>query len=150
MLVSHEIGGTMNTEQSKQIVLEVYRLLNQGDVESIGELVTRDYVEHDPLPGQGTGRDGVLDRFSSIVGALAPHFTIDDVVAEGDKVVVRWTNAGTHVGEFAGIPATGRSFAMAGIDIYRVADGFICEHWHVVDQLSMLGQLGLLPAPATS
>jgi steroid delta-isomerase-like uncharacterized protein len=138
----------MNTDQTKQIVLKLYELLNGGDTESIGELVAQQYVEHDPLPGQGTGRDGVMDRFSMIVGGLAPHFTVEDVVAEGDKVVVRWTNAGTHVAEFAGIPATGRSFTIAGIDIYRVANGRICEHWHVIDQLSMLGQLGLLPAPA--
>jgi steroid delta-isomerase-like uncharacterized protein len=138
----------MNTEHTKQVVLKLYQLLNNGDAESIGELVAQDYVEHDPLPGQGTGRDGVVDRFSMIIGALAPHFTVEDVVAEGEKVVVRWTHAGTHVAEFAGIPATGRSFTIAGIDIYRVANGSICEHWHVVDQLSMLGQLGLLPAPA--
>ncbi len=138
----------MNTDQTKQVVLKLYELLNGGDTESIGELVAQQYVEHDPLPGQGTGRDGVMDRFSMIVGALAPRFTVEDVVAEGDKVVVRWTNAGTHVAEFAGVPATGRSFTIAGIDIYRVANGRICEHWHVIDQLSMLGQLGLLPAPA--
>ena len=138
----------MNTEETSRVVLKLYELLNSGDTRSIGELVTQEYVEHDPLPGQGTGRDGVVDRFSMLVGALAPHFTIEDVVAEGDKVVVRWTNAGTHVAEFAGIPATGRSFTIAGIDIYRVANGSICEHWHVIDQLSMLGQLGLLPAPA--
>jgi steroid delta-isomerase-like uncharacterized protein len=140
----------MNTEQSKDLVRKVYELLNQGEPEAIGELVTPDYVEHDPLPGQGTGRDGVVDRFSMITGALAPHFTIEDLIAEGDKVVVRWTNAGTHVGEFAGIPATGRSFEIAGIDVYRLTGGSICEHWHVIDQLSMLGQLGLLPAPAAT
>jgi steroid delta-isomerase-like uncharacterized protein len=139
----------MNSETTKQAVLKVYELLNNGDAESIGKLVTPEYIEHDPLPGQGTGRDGVVDRFSMIVGALAPHFTVEDVVAEGGKVVVRWTNAGTHVAEFAGIPATGRSFSIAGIDIYRVVNGSICEHWHVIDQLSMLGQLGLLPAPST-
>jgi steroid delta-isomerase-like uncharacterized protein len=138
----------VNTEETKRVVLRLYELLNNGDAESLGSLVTQDYVEHDPLPGQGTGRDGVVDRFSMIVGALAPRFTVEDVVAEGDKVVVRWTNAGTHVAEFAGIPATGRSFTIAGIDIYRVANGSICEHWHVIDQLAMLGQLGLLPAPA--
>ena len=139
----------MNTEQTRGVVLKLYELLNNGDIESIGELVTPEYVEHDPLPGQGTGRDGVVDRFSMIVGALAPQFTVEDVIAEGDKVVVRWTNAGTHVAEFAGIPATGRSLTIAGIDIYRVANGSISEHWHVIDQLSMLGQLGLLPAPAS-
>ena len=138
----------MSLEANKSAVLRVYELLNQGEVDPVGELVTDDYVEHDPLPGQGVGREGVLDRFSLISRALAPHFTIDDVVAEGDRVVVRWTNSGTHVGEFAGIPATGRTFTMAGIDIYRVVDGRLCEHWHVVDQLSMLGQLGLLPEPA--
>jgi steroid delta-isomerase-like uncharacterized protein len=140
----------MNTEQTKQLVLKLYDLLNEGDVEAVGELVAQQYVEHDPLPGQGTGRDGVVDRFSMIVGALAPRFTIEDVVAEGDRVVVRWSNAGTHVAEFAGIPATGRSFTIAGIDIYRAENGLLCEHWHVIDQLSMLGQLGLLPAPAAS
>jgi len=138
----------MSLEANKSAVLRVYELLNQGEVDPVGELVTDDYEEHDPLPGQGVGREGVLDRFSLISRALAPHFTIDDVVAEGDRVVVRWTNSGTHVGEFAGIPATGRTFTMAGIDIYRVVDGRLCEHWHVVDQLSMLGQLGLLPEPA--
>ena len=132
----------------KETALRLYELLNQGDVESIGDLVAADYVEHDPLPGQGQGREGALDRFSIIVGALAPHFTVHDVVAAGDRVVVRWTNAGTHVGEFAGVPATARTFEIAGIDIYRVEEGLLAEHWHVVDQLSMLGQLGLLPAPA--
>jgi predicted ester cyclase len=61
---------------------------------------------------------------------------------------VRWTNAGTHTGEFAGIPPTGRPFTIGGIDIYRLRDGLLCEHWHQLDQLSMLGQLGLIPAPA--
>lgn len=131
-----------------QAVLRLYELLNQGDVQAIAPLVAPDYVEHDPLPGQGEGREGALDRFSIIVGALAPHFTVEDVITEGDKVVVRWTNAGTHVGEFAGIPATARPFEIAGIDIYRVDGDHLAEHWHVVDQLTMLGQLGLLPSPA--
>ena len=130
----------------RQAAVRLYELLNQGDVESIGELVAEDYVEHDPLPGQGNGREGALDRFSIIIGALAPHFAIEDVIAEGDKVVVRWTNTGTHVGEFAGIPATTKAFQISGIDIYRVDENHLLEHWHVVDQLSMLGQLGLLPA----
>jgi predicted ester cyclase len=132
----------------KQTALRLYELVNAGQVERIGELVTENYLEHDPLPGQGTGRDGAIDRFSILVGALAPHFTLEDVIIEGDRVVVRWTNSGTHISEFAGIPATGRTFTMAGIDIYRVEEDLLAEHWHVVDQLAMLGQLGLLPEPA--
>lgn len=130
-----------------QAVLRLYELLNAGQVEQVGELVTPGYIEHDPIPGQGTGRDGAIDRFSILVGALAPHFTIDDVIAQGDRVVVRWTNAGTHIGEFAGIPATGGTFVIAGIDIYRLEGELLAEHWHVVDQLSMLSQLGLMPTP---
>lgn len=136
----------MDTDANKQLVLKLYAALNDGDVAAVSELVTPDYVENDPLPGQGCGRQGVIDRFSVIVNGLAPRFTVHDVVAERDKVVVRWTNAGTHVGEFAGIPATGQAFTIGGIDIYRVAGGRLCEHWHQIDQLSMLGQLGLLPA----
>lgn len=136
-----------HTEKNKQTVLRLYQHVNDGEVAATGDLVTPDYVEHDPLPGQGTGREGVIDRFSILVEALAPRFTIEDVVAESDRVVVRWTNSGTHVGEFAGIPATGGTFTIAGIDIYRLADdGRLAEHWHVIDQLGMLGQLGLLPA----
>jgi len=74
-------------------------------------------------------------------------FTIEDVIAEGDRVAVRWTNAGTNVGDFLGIPATGRSFSVPGIDIYRLEDGKLAEHWHVVDMYGQLIQLGLLPAP---
>jgi len=130
-----------------QTALRLYDLLNTGQVEQVGDLVTEDYIEHDPIPGQGIGREGAIDRFSILVSALAPHFTIEDTVTEGDRVVVRWTNAGTHIGEFAGIPATGGTFSIAGIDIYRVDHNLLAEHWHVVDQLSMLGQLGLLPQP---
>lgn len=139
----------MDIEASKQTATRLYELVNAGDVEAISDLVASTYVEHDPLPGQGEGREGVIDRFSILVEALAPHFTVEDVVAEADRVVVRWTNQGTHVGEFAGIPATGGTFTIAGIDVYRVDDdGRLAEHWHVVDQLAMLGQLGLLPAMA--
>jgi len=135
----------MNVETNKHTVRRLYDLLNAGNVEEIQDMVTDGYDEHDPLPGQGAGRDGVLDRYSMLIDALAPQFTIEDVIAEGDRVVVRWMNSGTHVGEFAGIPPTGRAFSIAGIDIYRVAEGRLAEHWHVVDQLAMLGQLGVLP-----
>ena len=135
----------MSTEANKETARRLYELLNAATVDGVADLVSADYEEHDPLPGQGTGREGVLQRLSMITGALAPQFTVEDVVAEGDRVVVRWTQTGTHVGEFAGIPPTGKSFTIGGIDIYRAEDGVLCEHWHQVDQLSMLGQLGVLP-----
>ena len=140
----------MAAEQNKRIARRLYDLLNAADVQAAGDLATIDYVEHDPLPGQGTGREGVVDRFSMIVSGLAPQFTVEDIISEGDTVVVRWTNAGTHIGEFLGIPPTGRPFTIGGIDVYRVDGDLLCEHWHQIDQLSMLGQLGLLPETAAS
>jgi steroid delta-isomerase-like uncharacterized protein len=140
----------MDTAGNKNVVRRLYTLINEGRVEQVAGLIAPDDQEHDPLPGQGSGREGAVDRFSMITTGLAPHFTVEDLIAEGDRVVVRWTNVGTHVGDFAGIPATGRTFTIAGIDIYRVAAGHLREHWHVIDQLGMLGQLGLLPQGAAT
>jgi steroid delta-isomerase-like uncharacterized protein len=145
-----EKEAIMDTARNKDLARRLYALINEGLVDQVADLVSPDYIEHDPLPGQGSGRDGVLDRFSMITTALAPHFTVDDLITEGDRIVVRWTNRGTHVGEFAGIPATSRTFTIAGIDIYRVADEQLCEHWHVIDELGMLAQLGLLPQAASA
>ena len=120
--------GIMDTARNKDVARRLYAMINEGRVEQVADLVSPDYTEHDPLPGQGSGREGAVDRFSMITTALAPHFTVEDLIAEGDRVVVRWTNAGTHVGKFAGIPATGRTFTIAGIDIYRIADRQLSEH----------------------
>lgn len=136
------------SETNKTLVRRFYdEVLNDRRVDVITELAVPDYTEHDPLPGQRDGRVGLTDRVTMLLEGLAPTFTIEDVIAEGDRVVVRWTNQATHVGTFLGIPPTGRSCGVAGIDIYRVAEDRLAEHWHVVDQLSMLQQLGLLPTP---
>jgi steroid delta-isomerase-like uncharacterized protein len=136
----------MSSEANRAVVARFYETaLNAGDVTVVDELATPDYEEHDPIPGQGTGRDGLRDRVQMLVDAFGQRFTVEDTIAEGDRVVVRWTGSGTHVGAFMGIPPTGKSFTIAGIDIYRMADGKMAEHWHVVDQLALLGQLGLLP-----
>ncbi len=136
----------MSARRNEKVVRSYYEdVLNDGRVDLIDELAVTAYREHDPLPGQGEGRDGLKDRVTMLRVGLSPRFTLDDVICDGDKVVVRWTNDGTHVSNFAGIPATGKSFSIAGIDIHRLQDGKLAEHWHVIDQLAMLQQLGLLP-----
>jgi steroid delta-isomerase-like uncharacterized protein len=138
----------MSTERNKDVVRQYYvRVLNDGDVDLLDELATEGYDEHDPVPGQGTGRRGLKDRVRILREAFGQTFTIEDAVAEGDRVVVRWTGRGTHSGEFMGIPPTGRSFTIAGIDVIRFEDGRMAEHWHVVDQLALMQQLGLIPSP---
>src|SRR5262245_39455834 len=127
-------SGTMTIEANKTVVRRYYEeVLNTGHVDALAELAVADYAEHDPLPGQSTGRDGLRGRVEMLRGAFRPHFTIEDIIAEGDRVAVRWTNRGTHVGEFMGMPATGKAFTIAGIDIHRLRDGKLAEHWHVVD-----------------
>lgn len=138
----------MSLETSHELVRRLFdEVVNQRSLDVIDQLVVEDYIEHDPLPGQREGREGLRDRVSILVAGLDPYFTIEDVIAEGDRVVVRWRNHGTHVDTFLGMPATGKPFDIPGIDIYRVENDRLAEHWHVVDQLSMLVQVGLLPAP---
>jgi predicted ester cyclase len=135
-------------EQNKDIARRIYEeVINKRDLDLLDELVRPDYIEHDPLPGQREGLDGIRDRYRMLIEGLNPHFTIEDVIAEGDRVVVRWTNSGTNIGEFLGAPATNRSFTTAGIDIYRVEGAKLAEHWHVVDVYGQMLQLGLLPFP---
>jgi len=137
----------MPTEANKAAVHRYYQaVLNGGDIGLLDELAVPDYHEHDPLPGQRTGLDGLKDRVMMIREGLAPHFTVEDIIAEADRVVVRWTNAGTHVGEFFGMPPTKRSFQFGGIDIHRLEGGRMAEHWHVVDVFALLQQLGAIPA----
>ncbi|MEA2520779.1 MAG: hypothetical protein QOI81_425 [Actinomycetota bacterium] len=138
----------MTTTENKEVARRLYdEVLNKRDLDQLDYLATPDYIEHDPLPGQGTGLQGLKDRMTALVNGLDPTFTLEDVIAEGDRVAVRWTNSGTHIAEFLGIPATGRSFSIHGIDIYRMENGKLAEHWHVVDMYGQMIQLGLLPAP---
>jgi len=142
----------MSEDDNKVLVRRYYdEVLNGGSIDLLEELAVADYVEHNPFPGQGNGRNDLEARARLLVTAFNPsRFTIEDIVAEGDRVVVRWTSTGTHSGEFMGIPPTGRSFTIDGIDIHAVRDGRMAEHWHVVDQLGQMQQLGLIPQPDTA
>jgi steroid delta-isomerase-like uncharacterized protein len=144
-----EIGETaMSTEGNKAVIRRYYdEVLNEGNLDILTDLAVMDYDEHDPLPGQATGLEGLRQRVAMLRGAFHPHFTIEDMIAEADEVAVRWTNRGVHVGEFAGMPPSGKSYTIAGIDIHRLRDGKMVEHWHVIDLLGQLQQLGFLPAP---
>ncbi len=139
----------MTTDQNKTIVRRYYdEVLNGRTVSVLDEIAAEDYVENDPFPGQGNGREDLKRRATGLITAFAPStFTIEDIVAEDDRVAVRWRCKGTHSGEFMGMPPTHRSYEIAGIDFHRLANGRLAEHWHVVDQLSQLQQLGVLPSP---
>jgi predicted ester cyclase len=117
-----------------------------ADERALAELLHPDIVDHSRPPGVAPGAEGVRQQFDGFRAAF-PDFraTILDQVAEGDRVVTRKVFHGTHLGPFQGIPPTGRQVEIHLIDIVRVADGQIVEHWNSVDRLGLLAQLGGLP-----
>jgi steroid delta-isomerase-like uncharacterized protein len=117
-----------------------------ADERAFAELMHPDVVDHSRPPGIAEGAEGVRQQFDGFRAAF-PDFraTILDQIAEGDRVVTRKVFHGTHLGELQGIPATGREVEIHVIDIVRVADGRIVEHWNVVDRLGLMQQLGAVP-----
>ena len=127
----------------------LHAAVNSGDLELIfkviDEVVHPDVVFHAPVPSDLTGAQALKQVWVTLLGAFPDlHVAIEDVLAEGDKVVYRNTVTGTHQGEYRGLPPTGRSVRYAEIFIFRFADGLIAEIWGVVDVFGQLRQLGVL------
>jgi steroid delta-isomerase-like uncharacterized protein len=123
----------------------------RGDQAVLEELLDPDFVDHDALPGQAPGREGhkqILIAFHSAFPDL--NVTTDEILAEGEKVVSRWTARGTHQGELLGIAPTGNGVTIKGIDVLRVAEGRIVERWAQFNSLEMMQQLGVVPPPEQS
>ena len=140
----------MSTEQNKALVRQMMEeVFNRGDLSRADDFLAPDFVEREELPpGVPPGREGVK-QLTAMLHSAFPDFkvTIDDLVAESDKVVIRQTWRGTHKGGFMGIPPTGRSVSFGVIDIIRIAGGKGVEHWGLMDSMSLMQQLGAIPAP---
>ena len=139
----------MLAEESKDIVRRFWGVWEEGNIDLVDELLAPDYVNRTPAtPDQPTGPEGVkgvVGMFRSAMPDL--RVVIEDMIAEGDKVAVRYTLEGTHEGELFGVPPTGRRLSIKNIAVERVSDGKIREHWRVTDSLDMMQQLGVIPAP---
>jgi len=139
----------MSAEENKALHRRFFEeLFNQGNLERADELVAANYVNHNPAPGETPGLEG-LKQFVTTLRTAFPdiQFTLDDQIAEGDRVTTRFTATGTHQAEFAGIPATGKPIRITAINIHRVAEGKIQEGWLNWDALGMMQQLGVIPTP---
>ena len=140
----------MSVEGNRAIAAAmVERVMNQGDLAAAEEYYAAGYVEHDVLPPAiPPGPEGIRQLFGMLRAAFPDlHYSVDDVVAEGDKVVQRVTGSGTMRGPLFGMPDTGRSASWSEIHVSRFAGGKVVEHWSVTDQLGMLQQLGLSADP---
>lgn len=124
-----------------------YDRISAGDIDGFGALLARDFVEHEESPGLPPTKDGVLEFFHQMRTAFPDlRMEVEDVIAGGDKTVARVRTTGTHHGEFMGIPSTGKGIDVQVIDIMRFdGAGLVCEHWGLIDTMSMMEQLGVLP-----
>ena len=135
-------------EANKAIIRRYRQAHNQNDMAALDEIIAADIISHSALPGLPAGREGgKMAHQGSLAAFPDGRTTTDDLVAEGDKVVERFTFVGTQKGDFMGIPASGKQVRVTGMSIFRIANGKIVEHWGENDGMGLLAQLGVLPAP---
>jgi predicted ester cyclase len=135
------------SEQNKALVRRFYEAYSAGNADALDDLVAPNFINHNPGPEEQPGLPGLKQRINNAHNAIDNTFTIEDLLAEGDQVVVRYTMRGTHKGEaLGGYAPTGKSYAVQGIGIYTVAGGKLTERWVTTDGLGILRQTGALPA----
>lgn len=140
------------SEANKQVIRAfLEEVINQGRFDRANDLVKEDFVELDPLPGQQQGREGLKAVLAQLRSAFPDiHWVTSEMVAEGDKVVTRFTWTGTHRDTFLGIPGTGKHVEVRGVVIDRLESGKMADSRILMDTLGLLQQLGVVPAPPPS
>lgn len=122
---------------------------SKGDLAAADAILAPGFSLHTPLPTPGPGIEAMNNVIITCRAAFHDlHVTIDDIIADGDKVTARFTARGMHNGEFMGLAPTGKAIAMTGIEIFRVKDGKITELWGEANVMGLMQQLGILPVPA--
>jgi len=139
----------MSTEVNKASMRRFYEeAFNKKNRAAIDEFIDPTQVDHAAPPGTPGGLEGARQTLTMYLTAFPDlYFTVEDLIAEGDKVVARLTVRGTQQGVFMGIPPTGKHAEVTAIDINRMAGGKSVEHWLEMDTLGLLQQLGVIPAP---
>ena len=139
---------TVIGEENKAMLLRVQELWNTGKLTLADEIFAGDFVNHDPISPDVHDLKTYKEYITTVRTAFPDfHVSIDDMLAEADKVAVRWTATGTHTGVLMGIPPTNKQATWSGMTIYRFAEGKIVEAWWSKDMFSLLVQLGVIPPP---
>ena len=126
----------------------VEEVINKQNLAAADELVAENFVELDPLPGQAQGREGLKQILAMFFAAFPDlHWTVEEDAAEGDKLWSRFTWRGTHRGDFLGIPATGNHVEVNGVVIDRIVEGRMVDSRILMNELSLMQQLGVIPPP---
>lgn len=142
------------SEENKRLVLrEAEEVFGQGRLDVYDEILSPDYVLHDPtLPEPVRGIEGAKEFAGQYVSAFSGmSVKTEEILAEGDRVAARWTARGTHTGALGDIPPSGRDVTVSGSTFYRIENGKIAEDWTIYDSLGLMQQIGAVPesAPAT-
>jgi steroid delta-isomerase-like uncharacterized protein len=136
------MGKERNIEAQKKFG----EAINSGNLEQLRDLVSHDVKEHDPAPNQGPGAQGYIDFFTMLRNAFPDMETeVQHMVADDENVSFAYTLRGTHQGDFMGIPGTGNSVEVRGMQISRFKDGKMVERWGSSDELGILKQIGVNP-----
>jgi len=149
IVVTMEGMITVTSAQNKALVRRAYdELLEQGKFDNIENLVHEEFVDHTNRPGWANDREGLKQVLEHVRGAFPDvKFVVDDMVCEGDTVMFRQTLCGTHLGEFFGIPPTGKRVNYRGFHWCRILDGRVVEYEAINDDLGMMQQLGVVATP---
>jgi steroid delta-isomerase-like uncharacterized protein len=138
----------MSTEDNKALVRRYQEAHNTNNLAALDDIIAADIISHSSIPGVPAGLEGGKMVHMMFMSAFPDgHVTIDDLVAEGDKVVERFTFTGTNRGSFLGAPPTGKRVTATGMSVFRIAGGKIVEHWGQNDTMGVMQQLGLIPSP---
>ncbi len=137
----------MSAEENKTIVRRFYEEWNKGNMQGVFDLFSDDVVDHNPTPGQPSGKAGVIQSLEIFHNAFPDsQLALEQLIADGDKVVDHASLRGTHTGSLLGIPPTGKPVLIEASDVYRIANGKIVEIWHIEDILGIMQQIGAIPA----
>jgi steroid delta-isomerase-like uncharacterized protein len=142
------IDSTAATEKANIEITQrfIEEALNHGNLDFARQHTAQNYVEHDPVPGQEPGWAGFEKWLVDFRKAFPDmHITVDDIIAKGDKVIIRSTMTGTQKGPMNGMPPTNKSVKVEGIDIIRIVDGKQTDHWGQTDIVGLMTQLGMMP-----
>ena len=140
-------GRTTLEEQNEVMIRQVLELINDRNLDAAFEFYAPDYIYHGPGGQELRGRDGIRGLWTAfLTGFPDLRSSVDDVILEGDKLVLRWTIQGTHTGEFNGIPPSNNQISLSVTEIFRIADGQLVEAWDQYDRLGLLEQIGAMPA----
>jgi len=138
----------MTTEENKILIRRFYEeVFNKRNLDALDDFYAPNHVDHTLPPGLPTSPEGTKQAIAIMLAGFPDlRISIEDMIADGDKVVIRFTTHGTQQGPLGGIPPMGKQVAIQTIEITRIADGKIVEDWGLDDRLGMLQQLGLVPA----